>query len=134
MNANTAEGARKTALYFIQLYPYMLRTGDTREWDRLSVTKQCNFCSDVRSKAVNKKKRHQVFSGGEIDAKIVTTYDRDSLYDAYPIDVQINQGKSVTRDMTGKVVATGKSVSSVVTVEVMRVKKEWKILEIGSQG
>ncbi|WP_425562858.1 DUF6318 family protein, partial [Luteimicrobium xylanilyticum] len=36
MNANTAEGARKTALYFLRLYPYVMRTGDTREWERYS--------------------------------------------------------------------------------------------------
>ncbi|MFC8734356.1 DUF6318 family protein [Luteimicrobium sp. NPDC057192] len=134
MNANTAEGARKTALYFIQLYPYMLRTGDTKEWDRLSVKKQCEFCSEVRAKAVSKKKHHQVFSGGEIKAKVVTTYDRDTLYDAYPIDIQIDQQASVTHDKAGKVVATGKPVSSIVTVEAARVGRVWKILEIGSDG
>ena len=134
MNANTAEGARKTALYFLQLYPYVMRTGDTKEWDRLSVAKQCGFCSDVRSKAVSKRKRLQVYSGGEISAKVVTTYDRDTLYGGYPLDVSISQHASVTHDRDGKVVATGKANSSLLTVDVLRASKGWKILEIGTAG
>jgi hypothetical protein len=132
MNANTAEGARKTALYFIQLYPYILRTGDTKEWDRLSVKKQCDFCSKARAKAVTKKEHQQTFSGGEIEAKVLTTYDRDTLYDGFPIDISISQRASVTRDKSGRTVATGKANSSVLTVEVLRSGKAWKILEIGT--
>ena len=134
MNANTAEGARKTALYFIQLYPYMMRTGDTEEWDRLSVKKQCDFCSETRADAVKIKKQHQIFSGGSITGKVVTTYDRDALYDAYPLDIRVVEQPSITKDRAGKVVKKEGRDGSILAFEVMRVKNGWKILEVVYQG
>jgi hypothetical protein len=134
MNANTAEGARKTALYFIQLYPYVMRTGDTKEWDRLSVKKQCDFCSGVRSEALAIKQKKRTYSGGEMTAKVLTTYDRDTLYDAYPLLVRLTQKASVTREADGKVVHRQSMSSGTVVIEVMRVKGGWNILESATES
>ncbi|GMA25747.1 hypothetical protein GCM10025864_35060 [Luteimicrobium album] len=133
MNANTAEGARKTALYFIQLYPYVMRTGDVKEWDRLSVAKKCDFCSKTRRDALSIKKKHYKFVGGALEAKVVQTYDRDTLYDAYRLDVRFSEKASAIRDRAGNDVTSSDANEVVLGVEVMRAGKAWKILEIGTE-
>jgi len=134
MNANTAEGARKTALYFLELFPYMMRSGDTKEWDRLSVAKECKFCSSNRADAIAARKEHRSYSGGRISARVITTYDRDTLYDGYPIDVKVIQQAYVFRDRGGKTVSSKPKTSGILSVEVIRSGKGWKILGVTSKA
>jgi hypothetical protein len=134
MNANTAEGARETALYFLQLFPYMMRSGDTTEWDRLSVTKECKFCSGNRADAVAARRGHRTYSGGLISAKVVTTYDRDTLYNGYPIDVEVTQQAYTFRDAAGKTVNSKPMTSGILSLEVVRSGKGWKILGATSKA
>ncbi|WP_448630413.1 DUF6318 family protein [Cellulomonas soli] len=47
MDEVSVNGARGVAQYFLDLYPYVLTTGDTTEWDRLSHP-ECVYCADVR--------------------------------------------------------------------------------------
>ncbi|NTW42456.1 MAG: hypothetical protein HGA44_21710 [Cellulomonadaceae bacterium] len=46
MDEVSADGARDVAQYFLQLFPYVIETGDTSEWDRLSHP-ECLYCADV---------------------------------------------------------------------------------------
>jgi hypothetical protein len=133
MNANTAEGARKTALYFNQLYPYIMTTGDLRAFDQLSVKKECDFCAKARAQAVKIKREHLTFAGGSIKSKVLTTYDRDTLYDGYPLDVQMVQQAFSIRDK-GSVVHAEPAKTFMATVEVVRAGHGWKILEVSTRN
>jgi hypothetical protein len=132
MNANTAEGARKTALYFLQLYPYVMATGDLKEFDRLSVYGKdaCEFCDSTRSDVLKYKKKHWTYSGGKVSAKVVHTYLRDDLFDAYPLNVQVTQDAARWLDSRGTVVDRAQSGMWLERIEVIRVGKIWKILTV----
>lgn len=50
MDQHDADGAAAAAEYFIELYDYVMRTGDTSEWEAMSHG-TCGFCSDAISQA-----------------------------------------------------------------------------------
>lgn len=137
MDANTAEGARETALYFIKLYPYMMRTGDTREWDRLSVTEHCDFCSQARAQALATKKHHETYVGGAVTATVTTTYELDTRslsrpsgiirYTVLPLAIEIDEESSRTTDKAGKTIRSSKKTTTHVDVDLTRSKQRWMI-------
>jgi hypothetical protein len=137
MNANTVEGAKKTALYFLRVYSYALGTGDVSELDALSFKghgdANCGFCSSARARALTYAKKSQTFRGGEIRAKIVKTYMRDALYDAFPLDISIRQDAGTVRNADGSVSAYTDASDTVARVEVIRVDRGWKILTIAAK-
>ena len=48
MDAAGPAGAAAAASYLMQLYPYVLATGDLAEWDALSAD-TCDFCANTRA-------------------------------------------------------------------------------------
>jgi hypothetical protein len=134
MTANTAAGARATALYFIQLYRYVLMTGDVKDFDRIVIPGKggCDFCDSTRADALKYKKKHWKYTGGEITGKVVKTYLYDDLFSAYPLDVRIHEMPSVVRDPAGKKVDGGDGDSPLVRVEVIRAGNIWKILTVAT--
>jgi hypothetical protein len=129
MNANTAEGAEKTALYFLALDKYVQTTGDVEEFDRLVVAPDCGYCANRRKQAVYIKKHDQTYTGGDISARVVTRYDYDSLYRAYTFALDVTQKAFKIKDRSGKVVYSEPAATLTLSLEVMRSKKGWRILE-----
>ncbi len=50
MEREDAEGAAAAAEYFIELYPYVMATGDTEEFEAMS-HRACGFCDDALEQA-----------------------------------------------------------------------------------
>lgn len=48
MGTPGADGAAAAARYFMELYPYVLATGDLAEWDAISAD-TCDFCINTRA-------------------------------------------------------------------------------------
>lgn len=48
MDQVSADAALAVGQYYLELFPYVIETGDTAEWDRLSHP-DCTFCSEVAS-------------------------------------------------------------------------------------
>ncbi|NTW41814.1 MAG: hypothetical protein HGA44_18360 [Cellulomonadaceae bacterium] len=46
MDQVSPDAALAVGRYFLELFPYVIETGDTTEWDRLSHP-ECTFCSEV---------------------------------------------------------------------------------------
>ncbi|WP_430866804.1 DUF6318 family protein [Demequina aurantiaca] len=59
------QGAVVTAEFFIQEFPKMFATGDTRVWDSLSLD-GCDFCESSRANALRYKNEGWIVTGGEI--------------------------------------------------------------------
>jgi len=133
IDAHTRDGAARTAQYFFELVPYVLRTGDFREWDRLSVAKQCDFCGDIRKDAKERLTKEWTYSGGATATKITARYDYDTLYQVYPFALEVTQATAQVKDKNGNVVHRSDSATSRVTVEVVKAKVGWKILEVASE-
>lgn len=66
MEQETVDGAIAAAKYFMELMPYALGTGDTTEWDSMSLD-GCEFCESIRSMASGVNEGDGFATGGEIE-------------------------------------------------------------------
>lgn len=93
MEREDAEGAAAAAEYFIELYPYVMATGDTEEFEAMS-HRACGFCDDALEQAKQIKEGGWVYKGGGSTLSVTQTYSRDELTGIYPLDVEISQESS----------------------------------------
>ncbi|MGC5166451.1 DUF6318 family protein [Luteimicrobium sp. DT211] len=129
MNANTREGAEKTALYFLSMDKYVQTTGDISEFDSLIVESKCGYCSNRRKQAVYVKKHGLAYVGGDLSYRVTKRYDYDSLYGAYAFDLEVKQKAFKIQNGSGKIVYSEPASRNTLSLEVMRSKKGWRILE-----
>ncbi|MDR7383344.1 DUF6318 family protein [Promicromonospora iranensis] len=64
MERDDAEGAAAAAEYFIELYPYVMATGDTEEFEAMS-HRACGFCDDALEDIASFQANDQTYRGGE---------------------------------------------------------------------
>jgi hypothetical protein len=131
MQRDDAEGAAAAAEYFIELYPYVMATGDTREFEAMS-HRACGFCDDALEDVASIKENGQTYEGGDATGKILVSYARDELTGIYPFDVSIQQEASTVTDDTGSEVSSAEALTSEVRVEIGRRADSWVVVEIAS--
>jgi hypothetical protein len=93
MKRKDAEGAAAAAEYFIELYPYVMSTGDTEEFEAMS-HRACGFCADALEQAERIDESGWVYAGGESDLAVTQVYERDGLTGIFPLDVEVTQRSS----------------------------------------
>ncbi|MBE1877557.1 hypothetical protein IHE71_17860 [Myceligenerans sp. TRM 65318] len=128
MDRDDAEGAAAAAEYFIELYPYVMATGDTVEFEAMS-HEACGFCADALAQAESIRDNNHQWSGGEISSDLVKTYARDDLTGIYPFDIQVDQDAATILD-SGEIVFQGAAESHNYRVEVGREADAWIVVEI----
>ncbi|MFJ3402717.1 DUF6318 family protein [Promicromonospora sp. NPDC090134] len=101
MKRTDAEGAAAAAEYFIELYPYVMATGDTEEFEAMS-HRACGFCSDALEQAKRIKEHGYTYAGGDATLEVTETYVRDDVTGIYPLDTEISQKSSQISDSNGK--------------------------------
>ena len=100
MDENSSEGAIATAIYFVQLYPYVYATGDLEQWKSMS-RQDCLFCNSV---ITNVKELHE--SGGWRDPWAQTVV-QSGYSDPGPgseysrVDIAFDRDTTYTYDGTG---------------------------------
>jgi pilus assembly protein TadC len=129
MEREDAEGAAAAAEYFIELYPYVMATGDTEEFEAMS-HRACGFCEQALRDADRIQARDQTFQGGRTEVDVLNKYLRDDLTGVYPLDVEVRQAASKTLDSAGSVVAAARSQTSEHRVEVGRKNDRWVVVAI----
>ncbi|WP_125775589.1 DUF6318 family protein [Antribacter gilvus] len=129
MERDDAEGAAAAAQYFIEMYPYVMATGDTAEFEAMSHD-ACGFCVDTLSQANQIKNRDETWTGGEITSSLVESYEQDALTGIFPLDVDIDQEQAVITDAAGSVVFTGVPERAQYRVEIAQRDGEWLVVEI----
>jgi hypothetical protein len=129
MKCDDAEGAAAAAEYFIELYPYVMATGDTEEFEAMS-HRACGFCAQALDDAVRIRNLGQVFQGGATDVVVLDQYVRDSLTGIYPLDVEVTQEASKTVGVDRSVVATADAHTSQHRVEMGRKNDRWLVVAI----
>lgn len=90
MEQEDAEGAAAAAEYFIELYPYVMTTGDTSEWEAMS-HEACGPCASLIEDARLRLEDGDVFEGGGTDANMVQAYQRDEATGIFPLDLEVAQ-------------------------------------------
>ena len=131
MEREDAEGAAAAAEYFIELYPYVMATGDTEEFEAMS-HRACGFCDDALEQAEKIHTRHETWSGGEIEGVLLETYAQDEITGVYPLDFQVQQDAARITDAEGVTVFEGKDERATYRVELGRMGGNWIVVEIAS--
>jgi len=129
MEKKDAEGAAAAAEYFVELYPYVMRTGDVAEW--LSMAhRTCESCSDMITQAVEIKSAKAHAAGGQTSLNVLDEYPRDASTGIYPMDVVIAQGAFQITDGKGNPVLDSDPSNVQRRMEMGRVDGSWVVVEI----
>ena len=129
MKRKDAKGAAAAAEYFIELYPYVMATGDTEEFEAMS-HRACGFCEDAIEQAERIKKRGFTYTGGYTELTVVTTYARDGVTGIFPLDVRIAQQSSLILDDDGKDIHLANDKVSESRVEMGLRRGEWVVVAV----
>jgi hypothetical protein len=129
MEREDAEGAAAAAEYFIELYPYVMATGDTKEFEAMS-HRACGFCDDALKQASRIAESNYMYVGGGSALSVVETYVRDDVTGIFPLDVEISQNPSQITDRDGKEVYSADAKVSESRVEMGVRKGQWVVVTV----
>ncbi|GAA1860872.1 DUF6318 family protein [Myceligenerans crystallogenes] len=129
MERDDARGAAAAAEYFIELYPYVMATADTAEFEAMS-HEACGFCDGVLKDARAISAAGNRFVGGDTQAEIKQIYDPDAPTSAWPLDLTVTQSSSKVEDETGAEVSTADARDGDVRVEIGLRDGSWVVLGI----
>lgn len=129
MDRDDAEGAAAAAEYFIELYPYVMATGDTEEFEGMS-HEACGFCADALKSLAANEEAGYAYIGGAVSVNILEVFEQDALTGLIPIDVKVSQSTSSTFDESGNQIASAPREVNKSRVEVAKAGSRWVIVEI----
>ena len=86
-------GAAAAAVYFIELYGYVLQTGDLTEWNAMSFA-NCQFCSSIHKSISSVYEGGGHIEGGSLAAEVLAVHKLDEFIGGYPIDLRVTQQPS----------------------------------------
>lgn len=103
MDAAGPDGAAAAASYLMELYPYVLATGDLTEWDVLSAD-TCDFCANTRAEVQELVAAGQRSVGG---ITILSATGKDLGANGwYSATVEVDLAPSEDIDSSGAVVGS----------------------------
>jgi DNA-binding LacI/PurR family transcriptional regulator len=129
MKRDDAEGAAAAAEYFIELYPYVMATGDTEEFEAMS-HRACGFCDELASQASAIQDAGETFVGGETTVTITKEYKRDEVTGIYPFDSKIIQEAQRITAPNGQVVLDADREVLDRRIEIGRRAGEWVMVTV----
>lgn len=129
MDKRDAEGAAAAAEYFIALYPYIMKTGDTDEFKAMS-HKACGYCTATLENEKWLRDNDANFSGGEMTTSLEKTYQRDTVTGLFPLDIRVIQKPILITDSVGSEVDSVKQSVLIARVEVGLRDGEWVIATV----
>ncbi|GAB4087236.1 hypothetical protein GCM10028784_38660 [Myceligenerans cantabricum] len=133
MDRKGPKGAAAAAEYFIELYPYVMATGDTAEFESMS-HEACGFCSDALEQAESIRENGDRWIGGEVSMDIARIYDRDALTGVLPLDVEIDQAAGKIIDVEGETLFAQDRSVDVYRAEMGFRNGAWQVVELVLQG
>lgn len=123
------KGAEAAAKYFLSLDDYMMKTGDTAEWEAMS-HKKCEFCAERLEQAHTITEEGHLWTGGENSARILHTYEQDEPTGIWPIDVEVTVEPTHVTDSSGQEVYASDKVVAERRLEVVRRGDQWIIIDL----
>lgn len=131
MDTDDARGAAAAAEYFIELYPYVMTSGDTSEWEAMAHT-MCDSCSVLTEDAKSMTARGDVLVGGQVTATVEDPnyYLRDEQTGIYPLDVQVEQTATTITDKSGAELFSSGATTDLRRVEMGRNQGSWIVVTI----
>ncbi|MFI2361431.1 DUF6318 family protein [Promicromonospora sp. NPDC019610] len=129
MKRKDAAGAAAAAEYFIELYPYVMATGDTEEFEAMS-HRACGFCSDALAQAERIAADDWTYTGGGSDLLVTQVYARDELTGIFPLDVEISQESSRITSVSGEELYSVEAKTFDRRVELGRRDGQWVVVTV----
>lgn len=121
------QGAIATAKYFLEEYPRMYATGDSRVWEALSL-EECVFCADsLRGARETHADGNYREGGGFTFDDSRTVFARDPGTGLAYVTFFVTIEPSVTRSSDGTEVGSGDGGPGEVYVELVEVDGGWRI-------
>ncbi|MFD6176388.1 MULTISPECIES: DUF6318 family protein [unclassified Isoptericola] len=130
MDDDGPAGAEAAAVYFLELDDYIMKTGDTAEWEAMSL-KSCDRCSARLEQAQGIANRGEAWKGGEIRAQVLHTYEQDLATGVWPVDVEVKVAPVELTDKDGKVVFSEGANRAKSRIEMTRQDNRWVVLGVG---
>jgi len=126
MDTVDLDGAIATATYFLQLFPYVLNTGDLAEWSLLTNV-ECKFCGSVADDVNHLAQLGQHQEGTDITVLTATGVEiRPGA--SFSVEITFTQGPWAVIDPAGKVVDAAAAPESLhALVVVLRDADNWSI-------
>ncbi|MGW8566820.1 DUF6318 family protein [Isoptericola sp. NPDC055881] len=120
-------GAEAAAVYFLELDDYIMKTGDTAEWEAMS-HKSCEYCANRLRQAREIAAKGYDWESKPTTASVTHLYEQDQATGIWPVDVKVAQGAVTLTDMTDAVIYEEKPVQLHLAVEVGRQDGAWVMI------
>ncbi len=130
MDRTDEVGAAAAATYFLELYPYVMATGDLTEWDAMTWAETCDFCSKSRESALAFDSPDFEYVGGAVKAELLKAYALDTLIGGYPLDFRLSQEEAATIGLGGEVLESLPAESDELRVEMMHDGSTWRVIAV----
>ncbi|GAA3209660.1 hypothetical protein GCM10010488_03960 [Oerskovia jenensis] len=132
MDRTDEVGAAAAATYFLELYPYVMATGDLTEWEQVSLRETCEFCSAVLDHVAGYVSAGNQYLGGAVTVEVLEVYPLDTLYAGYPVDVRVQQASSTVVSPTGAVLEETAAEDSVLRAELIHDGEKWRLAGVST--
>jgi len=129
MDDDGPAGAEAAAVYFLELDDYIMKTGDTAEWEAMSV-KSCEYCANRLDQSREIADRGDKFSGGAAIATVLHTFEQDAATGIWPIDVQVKAASATVKDSAGDVIFQSKENTGELRMEMAQREGEWVVVGV----
>ena len=129
MSTMDGDGAAAAAVYFIELYGYVLQTGDLTEWNAMSYP-DCQFCTSTAQYVQSVYSAGGSFVGGDITAEIVTVHELDDFIGGYPVDLRTTQAATEERDATRALTSSMDEETNTARFATVYYKGAWTIAAV----
>lgn len=132
MERDDAEGAAAAAEYFLELYPYVMSTGDTAEWDAMTWAETCGFCTSVRADALEIAENGEHFSGGALELSDKNVGAFDDFIGGFPILYDYSQQPHARTTSDGTVISQDDGSTGRFQIDVLKREGQWLVLAVGA--
>ncbi|GAA4732105.1 hypothetical protein GCM10023216_25300 [Isoptericola chiayiensis] len=132
MDKKDGDGAAAAAEYFLALYDYTLKTGDTRTLGKMS-HRACGFCEDTIEEAEAILNDGETYEGGQLTFELIKSFDRDAVTGIYPLDADVEQAAASIEKENGEVVWEQDRTTTEARIEMGLRDGEWVVVEIAGR-
>lgn len=128
MNRTDEAGAVAAATYFMELYSYVMRSGDVAEWDAIS-GQTCTFCENTRTDSLAVRTDGGRLTGGDLTIHSAEVATADPAIGAF--DVAVRYSFSAGQEITsaGSVVRELEAVTGTALLDVASSQRGWTLIE-----
>lgn len=124
-------GAAAAAVYFLQLFDYVMHTGDVGIWDEISV-QDCGFCAGVRTDAESMNTAGRRLEGGAFVVGEPRVVGFEEAIRVHAVEVAYTSEAGVVVDASGAVQSEIAAGSGFLLLDVGYTADGWRLVRGGA--